>query len=345
MSKHRIISFFLIIGALIVGYFVYSSQINPESKYAFKLGLDLDGGTQLIYKADTSQTDDVSGAMASLRDVIERRVNLFGVSEPVVQVEEANILSGTADHRLIVELPGVTDIDEAVRLIGETPQLEFALLRPEAKDFSQEELETKPFGEIFSQTGLTGRYLERAQLQFTQQGGAQMAGQPIVLLTFDSEGKDLFAKITRENTGEILAIFLDGVPISTPVINEEISDGQAVISGNFTPDEAKALVRDLNYGALPLPVELISTQTVGASLGENAQTAGVRAGLIGFITLIVFIVLWYRIPGLVAALSLLVYIAISLALFKLIPVTLTAAGIAGFILSIGMAVGANIFIF
>jgi len=345
MSKHRIISFFLIIGALIVGYFVYSSQINPESKYAFKLGLDLDGGTQLIYKADTSQTDDVSGAMASLRDVIERRVNLFGVSEPVVQVEEANILSGTADHRLIVELPGVTDIDEAVRLIGETPQLEFALLRPEAKDFSQEELETKPFGEIFSQTGLTGRYLERAQLQFTQQGGAQMAGQPIVLLTFDSEGKDLFAKITRENTGEILAIFLDGVPISTPVINEEISDGQAVISGNFTPDEAKALVRDLNYGALPLPVELISTQTVGASLGENAQTAGVRAGLIGFITLIVFIVLWYRIPGLVAALSLLVYIAISLALFKLIPVTLTAAGIAGFILSIGMAVDANILIF
>lgn len=347
MSKHRIISVFLIIGALLVGYFVYSSQVSPNSKYAFKLGLDLNGGTQLVYSADISKvkSGDISGAMASLRDVIERRVNLFGVSEPVVQVEESNILAGTNDYRLIVELPGVTDIDEAVRLIGQTPQLEFQLLRPEAKDLSSEELANKPLDEVFMPTGLTGQYLDRAQLQFTQSGGTQVAGQPIVALTFNSEGRDLFAQITKQYKGEILAIFLDGTPISTPVINDEITDGKAVISGNFTPEEAKSLVRDLNYGALPVPVKLVSTQTVGASLGENAQTSGVKAGVMGLSVLILFLILWYRLPGFVASVALFVYIAISLAIFKLIPVTLTGAGIAGFILSIGMAVDANVLIF
>ncbi|MFA7216967.1 MAG: protein translocase subunit SecD [Candidatus Paceibacterota bacterium] len=347
MSKHRIISVFLIIGAFIVGYFVYYSQVSLGSKYAFKLGLDLNGGTQLVYSADISKvkSGDISGAMASLRDVIERRVNLFGVSEPVVQVEESNILAGTNDYRLIVELPGVTDIDEAVRLIGQTPQLEFQLLRKEAEGLSSEELAKKPVDEVFMSTGLTGQYLERAQLQFTQSGGTQVAGQPVVALTFNSEGRDLFAKITKEHKGEILAIFLDGSPISTPVINDEITDGKAVISGNFTPEEAKSLVRDLNYGALPVPVKLVSTQTIGASLGENAKTAGVKAGVMGLSVLILFLILWYRLPGLIASGALFIYIAISLAIFKLIPVTLTGAGIAGFILSIGMAVDANVLIF
>lgn len=347
MSKHRIISVFLIIGAFLVGYFVYYSQVNPGSKYAFKLGLDLNGGTQLVYNADVSKvkSGDISGAMASLRDVIERRVNLFGVSEPVVQVEESNILAGTNDYRLIVELPGVTDIDEAVRLIGQTPQLEFKLLRKEAEGLSSEELAKKPIDEVFISTGLTGQYLEKAQLQFTQSGGSQVAGQPIVALTFNSEGRDLFAKITKEHKGEVLAIFLDGSPISTPVINDEITDGKAVISGNFTPEEAKSLVRDLNYGALPVPVKLVSTQTIGASLGENAKTAGVKAGVMGLSVLVLFLVLWYRLPGLIASGALFIYIAISLAIFKLIPVTLTGAGIAGFILSIGMAVDANVLIF
>lgn len=348
MSKHRIFSILLVVILIVVGYFVWQSQVGTRfQKYAFKLGLDLNGGTELTYRADISKVNsgNVNDAMSSLRDVIERRVNLFGVSEPVVQVEEAGLVTGQKDHRLLVELPGVTNIDQAVALIGQTPELEFMLLRPEAKNFTEEELKTKKTDEIFLSSGLTGQYLDKSLLEFTNQGGSQIAGQPIVSLAFNSEGRDLFAKITREHKGEVLAIFLDGTPISTPVIKDEITDGKAVISGNFTAEEAKTLVRNLNYGALPVPIELISTQTVGASLGENAKTAGVKAGVVGFAIIVAFLILWYRLPGFVASISLLMYIVLSLAIFKLIPVTLTAAGIAGFILSIGMAVDANILIF
>ncbi len=352
MIKHRAISVFLIILFVAVGFFVYKSdRVTSEdyprlSKYAFKLGLDLNGGTQLVYKADVSKAKgSVSDAMASLRDAIERRVNLFGVSEPVVQIISPGIISGETEYKLLVDLPGVTDIQQAMDLIGKTPILEFMLLRPEAKTFSEEELKTKLVSEIFIPTGLDGTLFSKANLQFGGAGDIGMAGQPEVLVTFNSEGKDLFAKITRENKGEILAIFLDGIVISSPVIRDEIADGIAVISGSFTPDEAKSLVRDLNYGALPVPVELLSTQTIGASLGDNAKTAGVRAGMFGFALVALFLILWYRLPGLLASISLVIYIVISLAIFKLIPVTLTAAGIAGFILSIGMAVDANILIF
>lgn len=337
----------------VVGIFVYKSEKvtvseSPKlAKYAFKLGLDLNGGTELTYKADISKvkSGDIGGAMSSLRDVIERRVNMFGVSEPVVQVENPGLSTGNSEYRLLVELPGVTDINQAVALIGKTPQLEFRLLRPEAKNFTTEELKNKTVDEVFAQTGLDGRYLSSAQLQFTSSGNGQVSGQPIVAITFNSDGRDLFAKITRENKGQVLAIFLDGVAISSPVIRDEITDGKAVISGGFTPEEAKSLVRDLNYGALPVPVELISTQTIGASLGQDAKTSGVKAGVVGFAVLVAFLVLWYRLPGIVASVSLVAYIILSLAIFKLIPVTFTAAGIAGFILSIGMAVDANVLIF
>ncbi len=352
MFKHRILSLFLIIIFGVLGFFIYKSdRVSTEdsprlASYAFKLGLDLNGGTELTYKADVSKAKgDIDGAMDSLRDVIERRVNLFGVGEPVVQVENPGALSGSSDYRLLVGLPGVTDINEAVEMIGKTPKLEFKLLKPEAQKFTEEEFKTKKPEEIFISTGLDGQLFSKAELQFSTSDAGQIAGQPIVAITFNTEGRDLFAKITREHTGEILAIFLDGVVISSPVIRDEIKDGKAVISGGFTPEEAKALVRDLNYGALPIPVELISTQSIGASLGENAKTSGVKAGLIGFALVTIFLVLWYRLPGLVSSLALVIYVIISLALFKLIPVTLTAAGIAGFILSIGMAVDANVLIF
>jgi protein-export membrane protein SecD len=350
MSKHRILSIFLLIVVAGVGYFVYMSQTgsNPAlAKFAFKLGLDLNGGTELVYKADVTKikSGSVDDAMSSLRDVIERRVNLFGVSEPVVQVEKAGIVSGQNDHRLLVELPGVTNIDQAVAMIGQTPQLEFMLLKPEAKNLTQDELKTKKVDEIFTPTGLTGQYLDKAQLEFTNSGSGKIAGEPMVGITFNSAGRDLFAQITKQYKGEVLAIFLDGQPISTPVIKDEITDGKAVISGNFTAQEAKDLVRNLNYGALPVPIELIQTQTVGASLGENATTAGVKAGIIGFALIVAFLIVWYRLPGIIASVSLIMYIILSLAVFKLVPVTLTAAGIAGFILSIGMAVDANILIF
>lgn len=353
MLKHRVLSIFLVIAFVLIGLFVYKSEkadvtVSPRlAKYAFKLGLDLNGGTELTYRADVSkvQSGEINGAMASLRDVIERRVNLFGVSEPVVQVENPGVVSGGVEHRLLVELPGVTDIQQAVALIGKTPSLEFRLLRPEAKNFTQEEIMKKSIDEVFSSTGLDGHYLSHADLQFTSGSGGQISGQPTVNLTFNSQGRDLFAKITREHKGEVLAIFLDNQVISSPVIRDEITDGKAVISGGFTADEAKNLVRDLNYGALPVPVELISTETIGASLGADAKHAGVKAGIVGFALIVIFLILWYRLPGVVASVSLSAYIILSLAIFKLIPVTFTAAGIAGFILSIGMAVDANILIF
>ncbi len=342
MLKTRIIAVFLLIIVVGIGYFTYT-------KGNFKLGLDLNGGTHLVYKADVSKisSDQVGVSMSALRDIIEKRVNIFGVGEPIVQVEQAGLLgSSGAQHKLIVELPGVTDIDEAVKMIGQTPVLEFQTLSKadsdalnEKKDLSDEVKQIEMM-KLFKPTGITGRLLQKAVLEFNG-----TTGEPSVSLNFNSEGKDLFAKVTKENVGNIVGIFLDGAPISLPTVREEIRDGKAVISGAFTLDEAKLLVRNLNYGALPVPISLISTQTVGASLGQSALMGGIRAGVIALIVIGVFLVIWYRLPGLIAVLALTVYSVIMLALFKYIPVTLTAAGIAGFILSIGMAVDANILIF
>ena len=166
-----------------------------------------------------------------------------------------------------------------------------------------------------------------------------------MLLAFNNEGKEMFAQITKENLGKTIAIYLDGVAITAPVVRDEIKDGKAEISGGFTAEEAKTLVRDLNYGALPVPIELISTQSIGASLGENVLNRGIMAGVYGLILVALFLIFWYRLPGILAVLSLVFYVVIMLALFKVIPVTLTSAGIAGFILSVGMAVDANVLVF
>jgi len=336
--KHILISLTLIFAFGLLGYFMVRGDGMGE-RFPFRFGLDLIGGTELIYRADTANVENVPDAMESLKEVIERRVNIFGVSEPLVQTESAGLVSGNRDERLIVELPGVTDIERAVALIGETPILEFRL----AVKNAQEILELNPeatVDELFEQTGLSGRYLSRALVEFNSTTGA-----PLVGLVFDKEGSDLFAKITREHINEVLAIVLDGKVITAPVIIDEISDGKAQITGTFTPVEAKDLVRNLNYGALPVPIELATSKTIGATLGEQALQAGVKAGIIGFILLTIFMILWYRLPGLVASVALVMYVILSLAIFKLIPVTLTAAGLAGFILSIGMAVDANILIF
>ncbi len=340
MWKYRIGALVLIAVAALIGYFVYTTELG-QSDYAFKLGLDLKSGSHLVYKADTSTlaSGEVGGAMTTLREVIERRTNLFGVSEPIVQVEQGGVLGG-GENRLIVELPGVTDLKQAIALIGATPLLEFKLVRSEVEKLSKEELDKKTLDEVFMSTQLTGRFVEKAQLQFDQN-----TNEPLVLLNFNTEGNTLFAKITKENIGRVLAIFLDGVPISTPVIKQEITGGNAQISGGFTPQEARDLVRNLNYGALPVPISLVSTQTIGATLGDEAVQAGLFAGLWSFLIIAAFLVLWYRLPGLIAVLALVLYLVLTLAIFKLIPVTLTAAGIAGFILSLGMAVDANILIF
>lgn len=352
MLKHRARAAYLLIIAGIVGYFVYSSSLPGGSK-PFRLGLDLSGGTHLVYQADVSKlsSTDIADSMSSLRDVVEKRVNVFGVSEPLVQIEQAKALSSKeAAYKLIVELPGVTDVNEAVKSIGATPSLEFKLVTASVLNSFQASSSvslstTSPekdpaYLALFKSTGLTGRMVGRASLQFNQTNN-----QPTVGLTFTTEGRDLFAKITKENIGNYLGIFLDGVPISVPVLRDAITNGQAEISGSFTVDEARTLVRNLNYGALPIPISLISTQTIGPSLGQAAVDGGIRAGIISFVIIALFLIVWYRLPGLVAVIALGVYTIIMLALFKLVPVTLTAAGIAGFIITIGMAVDANILIF
>lgn len=337
--KHLWISLLLLAVFGLLGWYFLVNQAGPNARYPFRFGLDLVGGTELVYRADTSKVEDVDGAMESLKEVIERRVNIFGVSEPLIQTESAGIVSGNQEERLIVELPGVTAIDRAIALIGETPVLEFRLARANFEEILKNNA-SSTIEDLFVSTGLTGRYLERAQVQFDPNTQVPMVG-----LTFNADGKELFAKLTRDHKGKMLAIILDGELLSAPIIQDEISDGQAQISGTFTPDEAKALVRNLNYGALPVPIELATSQTIGATLGEAALAAGVKAGLIGFIALSIFLILWYRLPGVVSVVALSIYVVLSLAVFKLIPVTLTAAGMAGFILSIGMAVDANVLIF
>ncbi|MBL4644279.1 MAG: protein translocase subunit SecD [Candidatus Pacebacteria bacterium] len=350
MWKERLIALAILIAASGVGWFIFSSEAQGGN-FAFKLGLDLSGGTHLVYKADTSRLapEDVRESMASLRDTIERRVNLFGVSEPIVQTERSGLLSGEAQERLIIELPGVTDTQEAIDLIGATPVLEFRLQQSiSTQDLvvGEDGVAEISFDDNFGPAVLTGAHLDRANLQFGQGGsGGGLSNEPVVILDFTSEGGKIFSEFTGEHVGEIFGIFLDGQLISNPVINQKISGGSAVISGGFQPEEARELVRKLNFGALPLPIELLSSQTIGASLGAETLFKGVEAGLWGLAAVALFLLLWYRLPGLLSVVSLTVYITLMLAIFKLVPITLTAAGLAGFILSIGLAVDANILIF
>ncbi len=326
MKNARFAALMLLVFGLLIGYYAYNQDHGP-----YKLGLDLNGGTHLVYQADVSKmvATDIDASMQSLRDTIENRINIFGVAEPLVQTERANI-DGERVEKLVVELPGVTDIDKAVAIIGQTPVLDFRTATTTAGTTTISYIPTE----------LTGRFLERAMVDFDP-----TTRQPLVSLQFDNEGKELFAKITKENIGNIVGIFLDGRPISEPVVNEAILDGKAVISGNFTTPEAQELVRNLNYGALPVHIILIGSQTIGASLGADALNKSIEAGLIGFAIIALFLIIWYRLPGLVATLALLLYVAMNLAIFKFLPVTLTSTGLAAFILSIGMAVDANILIF
>lgn len=358
MLKTRITAFLILLIGIGLGYFVYQSELKnmnlaPETKatgvakFPFKLGLDLSGGTHLVYKADVSLVDssEINNSMEALRDVIERRINVFGVSEPIVQVQNGGF-SNAGEERLIVDLPGVTDVSQAIEMIGQTPTLDFRTENPNFDPTKQEAtLDEKgniklQAQEPYIQTELTGRYLDKAILEFDPN-----TNEPMVSLQFDAEGSLLFEKITKENIGKSVAIYLDGQPISVPTVNEAISGGKAQISGNFTPTEAKTLVGRLNSGALPVPISLISTQTIGPSLGAEATTAGVKAAIIGFLAIAIFLMIWYRLPGFIATIALSMYVVVMLSIFKLLPVTLTAAGIAGFIISIGIAVDANVLIF
>jgi protein-export membrane protein SecD len=446
-----------------IGWLNAQTEKSPYSRWIklphageapWKLGLDLLGGTHLVYEADVSGIPEGERAdsLSGVRDVIERRVNAFGVSEPLVQTER------TAGHyRIIVELAGIRDVNEAIKMIGETPTLDFreavsendgsvTLTAPEetpeikaynaaaekraqdvlkevkargadfsalAKKYSDDpgskELggELGYFGEgemikefqtavaalkigeisktpvktsygyhIIKKTGektvdgkkqmsashiliatmapevdanaaagwkltaLSGKQLKHSQVVFDPN-----TNEPTVQLTWNAEGEKLFAEITEANVGKPLGIFLDGNNISAPTVQAKITGGTAIISGGFTIDQAKTLARRLNAGALPVPITLLTQQTIDASLGAVSLEKSLFAGLIGFLAVVVFMLLVYRLPGLLASLALLVYAALTLAVFKILNVTMSLAGIAGFILSIGMAVDANVLIF
>lgn len=414
----------------------FLAQDHWVNKVKMHLGLDLQGGTHLVYQADVSalEAGEKRDRVEALRDVIERRVNAYGVSEPLVQTN----MSGD-NYRIIVELAGVSDVNEAIKIIDKTPLLEFktegAAMAPAdgdairtkaeevlkralkkedfaklAKEFSEDPgskdaggdlgwvksgtfvpefdkaiFEDLKAGEISKQliesqfgyhiikkieekttdgvkevhsahilfakpnadqnitwanTALSGKNIKKAQLQFDPN-----TQEPMVLLDFDEEGTETFANLTELNVGKTIGIFLDGSLRSNPVVQEPIRDGSAQISGRFTIEEAKQLVKDLNLGALPVPITLLTQQTIGPTLGQISLDQSLLAGIIGFLAAALFMLIFYRLPGFLSVIALAIYTVLSLAIFELIPVTMTMAGIAGFILSIGMAVDANVLIF
>ena len=327
-GNSKLILFLVVVAVVIATFFVY--PIAPFKGFSedfrpWKLGLDLVGGSHLIYEVDMSQVSagDREGVMAGLRDVIEKRVNLFGVSEPqIFSAQEGG------SYRLIVDLAGISDVSEAINQIGLTPILDFREVQGE----TEEEAE-------FVMTSLTGRYVEGAQLSFDQ-----TTGEPVIILNFNDEGAKLFEEITGRNIQKPVGVFLDGYLISSPIVQQKITGGSAQITG-VTLEEGKILVERFNAGALPAPITLINQQTVSATLGANSLEKALAAGVAGTMAVILFMILYYGVFGVFSAIALVIYILFALMIFKAVPVVMTLAGVAGFILTIGMAVDANILIF
>ncbi|MFA5770431.1 MAG: protein translocase subunit SecD, partial [Patescibacteria group bacterium] len=306
--------------------------LNVKKDFTTKLGLDLKGGSSLIFEADTTKVkkEDLNDALNSARDVIERRINFFGVTEPQIQT----IKTGNK-YRLSVDLPGINNYEEAIKLIGQTAQLTFREL-PDGKIAT-----TSPiFLQLTKNTGLSGIHIFKSTVEFNNQDG-----KPEVGLKFNKKGAELFAAITKRNIGKPVGIFLDNMPLTTPNVQTEILDGSAVITGNFTTEEAKKLTISINSGALPLPIKLVEQKNIGPSLGETEVRKSIYAGTVGLVMVLLFMITYYGRLGFIASLALIIYGLISLFIFKAIPLVLTLPGVAGFILSIGMAVDSNILIF
>ncbi len=297
----------------------------------FKEGLDLAGGTHLVLQADMKDIKEESRdtALNSATNIIERRINLYGVSEPVIQSSKTG-----GNYRILVELPGVKDINQAINLIGQTARLDF-------REFKESSATAAiiPTIENTNPTGVTGKDLQNARSEFDPQTGA-----PVVAFTMTDEGSKKFENVTKKLLNKPLAIFLDSLPVSWPTVNAVISKN-GVISGDFTTTQTNQFALQLNAGALPVPIKIVEQRNVGATLGLESVQKSLVAGVIGLFIVMMFMLLNYGKMGLIADLALIIYTLLTLALFKLVPVTLTLAGIAGFILSIGMAVDANILIF
>ena len=313
-----------------------------KKKIELKRGLDLAGGSHLVYRLDLSKVEDKdsAGAIRGVIQTIDRRINALGIAEPIIQ--EGKI--GTT-KTVIVELPGISNTKEAIDLIGKTAQLEFF----EQSDDPVKLKDSKIEGYV--PTGLTGKNLKKADtdIQNAQQAGngrnSMVSGEPVVTLQFDSDGTKQFADLTKKNLNKPLAIVIDGSMISAPTVQSEIDQGSAIISGGFDVRSAKELAIALNSGALPVPISLIEQRTIGATLGTRSIEKSVLAGIIGIGLVMIFMIAYYGIKGIIASIALILYTIIVIAIFKFIPVTITLAGIAGLILSIGAAVDANILIF
>ncbi|MCS7091753.1 MAG: protein translocase subunit SecD [Patescibacteria group bacterium] len=297
---------------------------NLNERQNLKLGLDLAGGSHMVFEADTSGIDQSRKQLAldGLKSIIEKRVNLFGISEP-----EVRLSTFEGKDRIIVELPGVKDTKEANSLIGSTAQLVFAELGSEDNP-----------GLI--PTDLTGADLESSDVIYDQ-----TTGKPVIAINFTKEGEEKFAEITARNVGKVLPILIDGMPISAPLVQEKITGGKAIISGDFSLNDAKSLSIQLNAGALPVPVTLVEQRVVGAALGSDSIQKSINAGIIGICMVAIFMLLIYKNLGFVALFALFSFSVITICLYKLVPIVLTLPGIAGFLLSVGMAVDSNILIF
>jgi preprotein translocase subunit SecD len=309
------------------------------------LGLDLIGGTQTLLEADLPDTTEIDPeSMKTARDVVERRVNGLGVSEAIVQ--------SAGDRRIVVELPGIENPEDAIATIKGTALLEFV-------DFSS-----------INQTDAINMVGQAVQTDFISSSDSQATGEGPVLHTIMTgadlksvnvstdqlnryqvqfeltpDGATIFKDYTGNHIGDILAIVLDKTVISVPQVQGEIPDGSGVIQGSFTAEEANNLAIQLRYGALPIPLRVIQTRTIGPSLGQDSLQKSLIAGGIGLIIVMLFMAIYYRLPGVVADISIMIYIVITYALFRFIPITLTLAGFAGLMLSTGSALDANILIF
>jgi len=303
------------------------------------LGLDLVGGTELVYQADLNQSKDRIKDLDNLKNVFDKRINELGVAEPTIQT--------SGGDRIIIELPGITNIDQAIEKIGATYELNF-MIEATAEDGAQlgdyyEADYTYPG--YWKKSELTGRNLTKADATFESSSQGASTSQPVVQIKFDNIGSDMFRQLTKDNVNKRIAIVLDNKIVSAPTVQVEISSGEAIITGSKDIKDAQSLAKRLNEGILPVPTKLIGQQNVGATLGKDSLRNSLVAGLIGIILVAIFIISYYGFPGLIAVFALSVYALITLAVYKLIPVTLTLAGIAGFVLSIGMAIDANVLIF
>ncbi len=328
-------------------YLVTPTPVIPGLDREIKtyLGLDLVGGIQVLLEADLPEDADITPEqMGTARRIVENRVNGLGVSEAVVQQ--------AGNRRIVVELPGVEDPEQAVATIRGTALLEFVDLDfnpvsagtyiqtdyPKATAPIPPEDATVIEDQVFH-TIMTGADLRQVTVT------ADQVGRPGISFELTAQGTQIFAEHTTNNVKEYLAIVLDNQVISAPVIDEPITTGSGIISGNFTLEEANALAVQLRYGSLPIPLRVVETRTIGPTLGEDSLNKSLVAGMIGLSIVMLFMLLYYRLPGLVADLAIIIYALITFALFRTIPVTLTLAGIAGLMLSTGSALDANILIF